>query len=86
MLLSGKYTCTCTLQAKTNTHVMSGVHLRGGEGGPSPPLEKLLSLLGSKFHIFLQSYCEMIKGITTRTCTLNRYSARLSVPNVKYCF
>ena len=45
---------------KVHTFLMhitfAGVHLRGGEGGPSPPL-------GSKFHIFLQSYCEMIKGI-----------------------
>ena len=29
---------------------------KGGEGGPSPPLE-------SKFHFFLQSCYEIIKGV-----------------------
>ena len=48
-------------------------------GGPLPPL-------GSKFHIFLQSYYEMIKGIQHIHVLINRYSARLSVPNVQYCF
>ena len=42
---------------------LSGVHSRGGEGGPSTPLEELLLPLGSKFHIFLQSYYEMMKGV-----------------------
>ena len=47
----------------------AGVHSRKGKGGPSqpppppPPLEELLPPLGSKFHIFLQSYYEMMKGI-----------------------
>ena len=42
----------------------TGVHLRGGEGGPLPPLEELLPPLGSKFHIFFTFLlCEMIKGI-----------------------